>query len=308
MSQLPNFMIIGAGKSGTTALYEYLAEHPEIYMSPVKETNFFALEGEAFVNPEDDPEQLYHYPWSVTNWEDYQNLFSGATSEKAIGEVSPMYLYSSEAAFRIKERLPEIKLIVILRDPVDRLYSRYMHLARENREPSAHFEDALQEGNIWWRRNDLVPEGFYHQHLAKYYQLFGEGQIRVYLYEDFRKDPLKVVQNIYDFIGVNGWYEPDLTVEYNVSGKIQNKAVDKLIGQNSILKATIDKISPNMMSAIRGSHQLKKWINQLRKKNLRKDPLSVTTRKTMIEKIYGEEIVKLQHLIHQDLSHWLSQN
>jgi len=260
MNKLPNFMIIGAGKSGTTALYEYLAEHPDVYMSPVKETNFFALEGEKMVDPKDDPEQMFHYPWSVTNWEDYVKLFDGVETEKAIGEVSPMYLYSEEAAFRIKERFPDMKLIVILRNPVDRLYSRFMHLARENRKPTNRFEDALDRETIWWRRNDLVKEGFYHNHLQKYYGLFDKDQIKVILYDDFKSDPLKEVQNIYEFIGVNGWHEPDFNTEYNVSGLIKNPVIDRLIGQKSVIKELAAMVNPKLKEAIT-------------KRQLRKSPL-----------------------------------
>ena len=305
MNKLPNFMIIGAGKSGTTALYEYLAEHPDVYMSPVKETNFFALEGEKMVDPKDDPEQMFHYPWSVTNWEDYVKLFDGVETEKAIGEVSPMYLYSEEAAFRIKERFPDMKLIVILRNPVDRLYSRFMHLARENRKPTNRFEDALDRETIWWRRNDLVKEGFYHNHLQKYYDLFDKDQIKVILYDDFKSDPLKEVQNIYEFIGVNGWHEPDFNTEYNVSGLIKNPVIDKLIGQKSVIKELAAMVNPRLKDAIISNQQLKKWINQLRKKNLMKVPIPNNIRNAMIESVYGSDIQQLQHLINRDLSNWL---
>lgn len=298
-------MIIGAGKSGTTALYEYLNEHPDVYMSPVKETNFFALEGTEMVNPEDDPEQMFHYPWSVTNWDDYKKLFDGVKEETAIGEVSPMYLYSEDAALKIKDRLPNTKLIVILRNPVDRLYSRFMHLARENRQPTNRFEDALEHNNIWWKRNDLVQEGFYNHHLIKYYKLFPKEQIMTILYDEFKADPLRVVQNIYDFIGVDGWYEPDLRASYNVSGLIKNRVVDKLIGQRSIVKDLVGKISPAFKYAITSNQQLKKWINHLRNKNLMKVPLSSGIRKAMIDSVYGEDIRALQELINRDLSKWL---
>lgn len=305
MKKLPNFMIIGAGKSGTTALYEYLAEHPSVYMSPVKETNFFVLEGTSLVDPKDDPEQLFHYPWSITKWEDYTSLFDGVTTETAIGEVSPMYLYSKEAAFKIKEKFPDIKLIVILRNPVDRLYSRFMHLARENRRPTSRFEDALQKDTIWWRRNDLVKEGFYHQHLQKYYELFSKDQIKVVLYDDFRTDPLREVQNIYEFIGVNGWHEPDLNTEYNVSGLIKNPVLDKFIGQRSLIKELAGRINPKFKEAITNNQQLKKWVNQLRKKNLVKVPIPANVRNAMIQSVYGSDIEQLQVLINRDLSNWL---
>lgn len=299
----PNFLVIGAGKSGTTSLYEYLNDHPEVFMSQVKETNFFALEGEELIDSNEDPEQMHHYPWSVTEYGAYQELFADVTNEKAVGEVSPMYMYSDKAALSIKERLPKVKLIAILRQPVDRLYSRYMHLARENRTPTSKFEDALDENSIWWKRNDLVQEGFYHSHLNKYFELFPKDQIKIVLYEDFRSEPKQVLKEIYDFIGVDSNYLPNVETEFNVSGLIKNKNIDYLIGQNSMVKQWIQSISPPITSYLSSNKQVKAWTNKMRNKNLNRPSLSQEL-KGKINEIYKNEIDNLQSLINRDLTHW----
>lgn len=301
---LPNFLVIGAGKSGTTSLYEYLNEHPEVFMSEIKETNFFALEDEQLISPDNDPEQMKHYPWSVTRYKTYQNLFQKVKNEKAIGEVSPMYLYSQKAAKSIKKRLPNVKLIALLREPVDRLYSRYLHLARENRTPSNHFADSLDPSSIWWKRNDLVQEGFYYSHLDTYYKLFSKEQIKVVLYDDFRLNPKQVLKEIYQFIGVEDSFSPDLKTSYNVSGLIVNPKLDQLIGQNSILKAWINDHLPSLAKLLTKQKKVKKWVNKMRKSNLRKPTLSNALRKEISTKIYHSEIEKLQLLIDRDLTHW----
>lgn len=305
MGKLPNFIIIGAGKSGTTSLYEYLSEHPDVFMSGIKETNFFALEGTEMVDSENDPDQMFHYPWSITDWEAYQALFTDATNHKAVGEVSPMYLYSPHAAKKIKNRLPDVKIVAILRDPVDRLYSRYMHLVRENRQPSESFEDALDPNSIWWKRNDLIKEGFYNQHLSHYYREFNKDQIRVYLYDDLRSNPAVVIQDIYSFIGVDSTFSPDLTSEYNASGRIQNQLIDKLIGQNSLIKKGVLTLLPNLAQRLFANGNLKKWVNKLRKSNLKKEPLKANTRRKLIENVYGSEIKGLESLIDANLTKWL---
>ena len=84
----PNFLIIGAGKSGTTSVYNYLKQHPEVYMSPVKEPDFFALEGQKPVSPKDDPDEFFNYPWAVFELDEYKKLFEGGKKEKAVGESS----------------------------------------------------------------------------------------------------------------------------------------------------------------------------------------------------------------------------
>jgi len=120
---LPNFIMIGAAKAGTTALYWYLAEHPQVFMSPMKETNYFAYgldeQGHLLYG---DPE-LHRF--RVQSWSEYEALFTGAGDAAAIGEVSPIYLECPQAAARIRQRLPGARIVCGLREPVDRAYSDF---------------------------------------------------------------------------------------------------------------------------------------------------------------------------------------
>ena len=139
---MPNFLVIGAAKAGTTSVYEYLKQHPQIWMSPLKETNFFALEGET-LNFRGPGDQDYINRFSITKIEDYLNLFQGVSNQVAIGEVSPLYLYSLKAPERIRHYTPDTKIIIILRNPVDRAYSSFLHLIRDGREQIRNFAQAL---------------------------------------------------------------------------------------------------------------------------------------------------------------------
>ncbi|EPZ44556.1 hypothetical protein N007_10785 [Alicyclobacillus acidoterrestris ATCC 49025] len=138
---LPNFLVIGAAKAGTTALYRYLSQHPEVFMPSIKEPNYFALANREvrFQGPGDDRTNRS----SITRFADYQALFDEADGYQAVGEASPMYLYTADAANRIHDLIPNVKLIVILRDPVERAHSAYLHLRRDEREPLANFADAI---------------------------------------------------------------------------------------------------------------------------------------------------------------------
>src|SRR5580765_3646808 len=119
---LPNFLIIGAGKSGTTALYEYLKQHPQVYMSPVKEPRFFAFEGESVNFGGPWGERLNPEVMAFNSIASYSALFEDVEDETAIGEASPIYLWAAKAAARIHRRVPDARLIAILRDPVERAY------------------------------------------------------------------------------------------------------------------------------------------------------------------------------------------
>lgn len=303
---LPTFLLIGAGKSGTTSLFQYLKQHPEVFMSEVKEPNFFELMGQRPVKEDDDSEQMYHYPWAVYDWEKYQALFSNAGNAKARGEASTMYMYGKEAPYNIKKFLPEVKLIAVLRDPVKRLYSRFLHLARENRLPSARFEDALDRQSIWWERNDLVREGFYYQHLSRYFELFPKAQIKIYLNEDLQKRTDAVIKDIYSFIGVDPDFQPRTDIRFNQSGFIKNAWKDKLIGQNSLIRKGIESISPALVKKMRNNARLQKLVTSLRKKNLSRPDLDPKVRQSLIQEVYQSDIEALQSLINRDLSAWLA--
>lgn len=303
---LPTFLIIGAGKSGTTSLHKYLNQHPEVFMCPVKETNFFELEGErVLINGKEDPQAFKYYPQSITDWDTYVKLFEKATQAKAIGETSPMYLYGKRSPEKIKGYLPDAKLIVILREPTSRLYSRYLHLARDGRLPTPNFEDALdKENTIWWTRNDLVQEGFYHKHLSRYYDLFPKEQIKVFLYEDLSKQPEKVMKELFQFIGVDNAFVPNMEVTYNLSGKPKNGFINSLIGADGILIRSAKAVLPGVVSKLKNSTASQKMVESIRKKNLERPAVSAEVKKRFYQEVYAEEIEKLEKLINRDLSRW----
>ncbi len=182
---LPNFLIIGAAKSGTTSLYRYLEQHPQIYVNG-KEPGFFAYEGQTVqLGGPEDQERFNRRV--VTDLNAYEALFDGISTELAYGESSVAYLYIENTAHRIKQHVPDMRLIAILRDPVDRAFSSYLHLRRDGREPIANFTLALQEENKriqanWdylWR---YVQMGFYHKQLKPYFDLFGSSQIIIFTF------------------------------------------------------------------------------------------------------------------------------
>ena len=140
---IPNFIVLGAAKAGTTALYHYLGQHPEVCMSRTKETNFLALKDDPldFRGPGD---RDYITRFSVTTLDGYRDQFRGCGAKPAIGEASPLYLYSPKAPGLIGEVVPDAKLIVILRNPIDRAYSAFLHLVRDGRETVLDFGEALR--------------------------------------------------------------------------------------------------------------------------------------------------------------------
>lgn len=296
---MPNFLIIGAAKSGTTALYHYLKQHPQIYMSPVKEPEFFSFEGEqlSFMGP-----GVTINTSSITNLEDYVRLFQGVSQEIAIGEASALSLYTPKAAERIKHYIPNIKLIAILRNPVDRAYASFTHLIRDNREPITSFSQALaeeqnrieQNWGFLWRYQDL---GFYFAQLKRYYDLFDKRQIKVYLYDDFCTNPSELIQDIFQFLDVDKNFVPDISAKHNVSGFPRNQTLQAFLRQSSPIKTFLKPLLPEKLYRSTAKY----LINY----NLSKPNLLLETRKQLIE-VFREDILQLRDLLDRDLEHWLT--
>lgn len=295
---LPNFLIIGSAKAGTTSLYYYLKQHPDVYMSSVKEPRFFALENEAltFQNPDRGINET-----SVTTLDVYTKLFGDVDHEKAIGEASPLYLYSPKAVERVRHYIPDAKLIAILRNPVDRAYSCYTHLIREGFE-TLSFRDALKEEEKRIQQNwahlwHYQTAGYYYEQLKRYFDAFDRNQIKVHLYEDFNSDSVSIVQDTCRFLGIDDTFVPELT-RMNVSGVPKVRFLQALLGTGNPLRTVLKVLLPKDFR--------KDAAQRLRKWNLEKRmQISEADRAYLVTK-FREDILKLQTLIGRDLSTWLT--
>ena len=296
---LPNFVLIGAQKAGTTAIAHYLAQHPQIYMSSMKEPGFFDFEDHPpnFKGPQDQS----LYTSVISKFDDYVKLFDAVTDEIAIGEATTWYLYSKRAPHRIKHYIPEAKLIVILRNPVDRAFSAYMHAIRDERE-HLDFKAALEA------ENQRIAEGWeylwhyktisqYSQQLNNYFSIFNPNQIRIYLYEDLCNQPEALLEDIFDYLGVDQTFKPQVFTRLNISGKKKSLAIDELLKDKHPLKRFLKPLLPVKLR--------KQMANRVRILNSSRSECPQVIKRKLIEDL-REDILTLQNLIDRDLSHWLT--
>lgn len=300
---MPNFLVLGASKSGTTSLHYYLDQHPEIYMSPGKQTYFFAFEDEDpfFPGPGDMDHMRQHL---VTRLEDYRGKFSDINGHKAIGEVCSPYLYIPKAAERIHHHIPDAKLIVILRNPVDRAYSSFMHLRRDGHEPCEDFNEAFHKEdermrqnwrNLWFYKS----VGLYYRQIHRYFQLFDRSQIRIYIYEkDYLNNTAWLLKDIYQFLGVDDNFEADTTVKHHVGGIPRSKKLHDFVMEPRRVKNWVKSLVPK---TVRKRLKNALTVNEL---NMQKEPLSPELRQALTVE-FKEDIIDLQKLIGCDLSHWM---
>lgn len=300
---MPNFLIIGAAKAGTTALHSYLKQHPQIYMSPKKEPHFFAFEGEKLDFRGSGGDQQWLNRAAITDIETYRAQFQEVSKQIAIGEASTLYLYIPRAPERMRHHVPDVKLIAILRNPVDRAYSAFLYLMQDELEPITDFAQALREEETRIHEN-WVPiyyyqqMGFYYTQLKRYFDMFDQEQIRVYLYENFSTNPISILQDAFRFLGVDDTFTPDVSLRENVSGIPRNKVLNKFLVKPHPIKSIL---KPFLPEGVRRSLM----VSLKNRRNMDKPPrLPLELRRQLIE-VYREDILKLQHLIQQDLSRWL---
>jgi hypothetical protein len=291
---LPNFIVIGAAKAGTTALYWYLAEHPRVFMSPVKETNYFAY------NLDESGQLLYGDPtihrFPIRTLSEYEGLFASAGDAKAVGEASPLYLESPQAAARIARLIPEARIICGIRQPVDRAYSDYqMYLRNRSRwlEPARDFSATAH-----WARPDShwMQLGRYHAQLARYYEVFPRHQIHVFLFDDMKRDALRTTQEIYRFVGVDPAFRPDLETPHNIGGVPANMLLERLVTN----KALRSMMAPLM--SLRAAN----WVRKLRTRNMKQAPRLPAELRKELTSYFQDDILKTSDLIGKKLDHWLS--
>jgi hypothetical protein len=295
----PNFFIVGAAKSGTTSLYRYLGQHPEVYVSPMKEPNWFSR---------------VHAPGrisSVASEAEYLRLFEGRDGEPAAGEASPSYLWDEEAPWRIKKAVPEAKIIAILRHPVDRALSDYAQTVRWEGETLPLLE-ALKQGHYAQPKTYgitrlYVDLGFYAEQVRRYLEAFGEGRVRIFLYEDLERDPGALLRSVLEFLDVDPGYADSVEtdVQYNKysipkEGPLARVA-EKVLKSRTFRSPQFRALRMRLIPDAKLRFRIRQFLRFREDAKPEMDPES----RRFLMNLYREDIRELQGLIGRDLEHWL---
>jgi len=284
----PDFSIIGAPKCGTTALFQFLGQHPQVRLSTVKEPHFFSYVGD----------QQPH--WGTKTVEEYTGLFA-ADDPRLQGEASAWYLYSPTAAATIERLRPNVRLIAMLRNPVQRAYSSYLFRLQNGWETCGSFESALRiekeriaEGAEWDFHH--AAAGLYYEQLQRYSKLFPAKQLKILLYEDFRKQPEECLREVCNFLGIDANFHFNTAQAINVTKPPLFPAFNRFLVRNRAKIARIRQALPP--SVYRQLTRIKHLNDGSRK------PISDSLKRELIE-FYRKDIMLLETMLQKDLSNWL---
>jgi hypothetical protein len=298
----PNLFIVGQPKSGTTALHQFLGQHPEIFMSSIKEPHFFCSD----FHLESDRAYGKQRFFDFRNESAYLQLFAKANKEKIVGESSTNYLYSQVAAEKIYNFNPDAKIIIILREPAKFLYSLHSHYVKFTEENEPDFLTALaleperkQEKHTSSRVTS--PSYLYYsqrvqycQQVKRYYNRFKPEQIKVVIFEEFQSENERVYREILEFLAVNPNFKPEYS-SINVNKEVKFQAINNLV--NSPL---IKNISKNLLS-----QEFNEFVrdNIVEKFFWHQAPKSVMPEeiKTQLMQQYQPQVRQISDLISMDL-------
>lgn len=293
----PSFFIVGAPKSGTTALSEYLREHPNVFISHPKEPHYFASD------------MIKHR--IIKNIDDYLQIFENANDDqKAIGEASVWYLHSKKAIKNIQIFNPDAKIIVMLRKPVDMVYSmhsQHLHSLGEDEtcfETAWDLEDERKKGNYIPKYILHLPNLYYseianyYSQLLNVYKYFSKEQVKVILFDDFKDNPKKVFDDVQNYLEVPFYEKNDFKI-VNPNTVMKSRKVEELLKNNTML---------NFRKKIKSYLGIQSFgvRSQILKYNsiaLKRKPINEHVKKRVIEN-YKEEVNELSKLLDIDLSHW----
>jgi hypothetical protein len=292
----PDFFIVGAFKSGTTALYEYLRRHPQVFMPFLKEPHYFG----------DDLTRHY----GRMSLSEYLDLFRDAQPGQRVGEASTWYLYSTTVAREIADFSPGAQIIILLRNPVDVMYAQHSQLRFRADEDLADFANAL-EAEPARRRGERLPppparpETLFYRHsvrfadqVERYLRTFGRDRVHVVLFDDLVGDTAAAYRAVLEFLDVDPTFQPDFAV-HNESKSVRSGVLQRLIY--------------NPPGPVRGAarvlrryplvHRARDMVLGMNSRAERRKPMDPRLRAELLEE-FAPEIERLSAVIDRDLSAW----
>ena len=302
----PDFFIIGAPKSGTTALDAYLRAHPDVFMGG-KEMHYFSSD------------LAWGPMFAPLSWEEYLDAFSGATDESRVGETSPSYLYSARALEEIRRYRPDAQIIVALRNPIDMIQSFHSHLLYVGDENITELEGALsaesdrRAGRRIPRSNKATWALLYRDvarcapYLERYLHAFGRDRLHVIFYDDFARDTAGVYRAMLEFLSVDPDFEPEFEV-LNPSKRARVRAISALqetrrlksVGGWRVLRRAAQLALPSR----KARRRLYDWIGRVNTVQERPSAVPPELRNRLQIEL-AEDVIKLGRLIERDVSHWV---
>lgn len=309
---LPNFFIVGAMKSGTTSLYEYLCQHPEIFMSPVKEPFYFVWAGM------DDRNKLYmldkhhkkvtpQYWQAIRTREQYEHLFRKARNETAIGEASTWYLPASHVPEQIHHEVSDAKIIAVLRDPVARAYSAYTYQVSYDLEPSSTFRGALED-ELSGRRDDWLYGwrylycGMYADQIERYLDVFGANNVLLLRFEELKRHPQIILERVFRFLDVKDDHDLEYIVPKNPTinpNKGWAKSAISILNHRNAFKDKLKRFIP-----FAARQKMKSRISEIVKRSGTKPPAISEADVDFLRPAFKGQISKLEAITGWDLNEW----
>ena len=256
LEPFPNFFVVGAPKCGTTSLYQYLGQHPDVYLPPKKELHFFSYEGlSRRVAGPGDQYVLSPIPTSVS---EYRAHFSGCSGEAAVGDISPSYLYFHKlAAGGIFSFAPDARIVICLRNPIEKAFSQFCHqrsLARETLDFEGALDAESERDALGWADFWLyASSSLYTDQVKTFIDTFSKNRVRIYMFEEFVSAPHEMLTDLCRFLAISGNFSFDTKQRYNTSGEARSRLLAKWLLSPNVGTAIARRMIPQRLGrSVRG--------------------------------------------------------
>lgn len=296
---LPNFVVIGAPKCGTTSLYYYLKQHPEVFLPQRKELHYFSYGHMCQLTG--GPGDAHIVSSACSDLDNYEQFYTDARADNAIGDISPSYFYFSDVSKKIKDELGSPKIIVLVRNPIEKAFSQYMHLIRDNRETLPFYDALMAEGQRiedgWaalWR---YAESSLYTDRIQQYIDTFGKDQVKIIRFDDLTASCYETLEDLFRYLDIDPSFRPDTSQTYNKSGKPRLRFVAEFIARPNVVTSAARNFLPETVTT--------SVKNVLRKLNTGEKSEMEERSRSYLKNYFRDDVSRLEELL-ETRTGWLA--